>query len=779
MNSVLNPEAPEFYPHLTSVTQGGYTSINKTIRSSNNFPSGTSLELFKTFTDFNFVTCKLSESVVVQSNEIIITELPAVKLKFNDNDYNTEKIVDANDSMLDRININIDSICKVNKSSDQLVDVIENGFKVSSWNKTPVIAKIQVGSAMFIGAKNIPRPQLTFKDTIDNSESLWVPKISDKPNNIKPLALNILYNEEGEAVGYEHPYKVELELYHPPSSFIDPDPEPPSFPPPLEKTKLTYIDTESQVDALVKHLNDVKELAVDVEHHSYRTYQGITCLIQISTSEGDFIIDALAVREHIHKLNLSFTDPKKVKVFHGAEMDVLWLQRDFGVYIVGLFDTHQAAKVLKISGLSLKSLLMRYCQVDADKRYQLADWRIRPLPDELVKYARMDTHYLLYIWRRMKNELLEAASGQPHLLLSVFEQSRQICGVTYNKEVVHDNSHLGLYVRSKKSFNSRQMAALKLLYKWRDSQARVLDESTTYLLPNHMLLSLAEALPREVQGVNACCSPMPPFVKQNLIAIHRMLLSCRELPMEPQLFQMPQSISSMVNVAHHPLISYNVHDLTHYPEFSEDQPINLDQAAECIENYIDFQPDINAFKPTSDSETGNIVSNLNVDAKLFIPPFDRYRKYRTLAQMEELKEFKDKEAKIAAIGKGNELIKKEVLIKLQEAKALVEAEEKSETDKPDAATEVDNDENVIQKTVQRKRKISSDKRERKDSVAEATKEDKTENKPKNNQQNKMKNKSEIKSNVTRFNYKNVNYKKFYNENEKVLKQPKMKFKKHK
>lgn len=60
---------------------------------------------------------------------------------------------------------------------------------------------LQVGSATFIGAKNIPRPQLSFKDTIDNSDSLWVPKISDKPNNIKPLTLNILYNAEAEAIG--------------------------------------------------------------------------------------------------------------------------------------------------------------------------------------------------------------------------------------------------------------------------------------------------------------------------------------------------------------------------------------------------------------------------------------------------------------------------------------------------------------------------------------------------------------------------------------------------
>lgn len=47
---------------------------------------------------------------------------------------------------------------------------------------------------------------------------------------------------------------------------------------------------------------------------------------------------------------------------------MIWLQRDFGVYLVGMFDTHQAATVLGLPGLSLKYLLMKYCQVDADKK---------------------------------------------------------------------------------------------------------------------------------------------------------------------------------------------------------------------------------------------------------------------------------------------------------------------------------------------------------------------------------------------------------------------------
>lgn len=54
-----------------------------------------------------------------------------------------------------------------------------------------------------------------------------------------------------------------------------------------------------------------------------------------------------------------------------------WLQRDFGLYVINLFDTHQASRALNLARHSLDHLLKHYCNVDSDKRYQLADWRIR------------------------------------------------------------------------------------------------------------------------------------------------------------------------------------------------------------------------------------------------------------------------------------------------------------------------------------------------------------------------------------------------------------------
>lgn len=49
-----------------------------------------------------------------------------------------------------------------------------------------------------------------------------------------------------------------------------------------------------------------------------------------------------------------------------------------------------------------------------------------PLPDEMVQYARTDTHYLLYIYDCVRVQLLDFNHGQPGLLQSVWNKSSSI-----------------------------------------------------------------------------------------------------------------------------------------------------------------------------------------------------------------------------------------------------------------------------------------------------------------------------------------------------------------
>ena len=50
------------------------------------------------------------------------------------------------------------------------------------------------------------------------------------------------------------------------------------------------------------------------QHHSYRSFQGFVCLMQISTRDKDFLIDTLELRSELAVLNEVFTDPNILKV---------------------------------------------------------------------------------------------------------------------------------------------------------------------------------------------------------------------------------------------------------------------------------------------------------------------------------------------------------------------------------------------------------------------------------------------------------------------------------
>jgi len=91
--------------------------------------------------------------------------------------------------------------------------------------------------------------------------------------------------------------------------------EEPAIPPTdLEENELIWVDNISSLRAMLKELRQASEIAIDLEHHDYRSYYGFVCLMQISTRTQDWIVDTLELREELIALNEVFTDPKIVKV---------------------------------------------------------------------------------------------------------------------------------------------------------------------------------------------------------------------------------------------------------------------------------------------------------------------------------------------------------------------------------------------------------------------------------------------------------------------------------
>jgi hypothetical protein len=84
---------------------------------------------------------------------------------------------------------------------------------------------------------------------------------------------------------------------------------------PMDKTEAIWVDTYEGVLEMLDELKKATEIAIDLEHHDYRSYPGLLSLMQISTREKDWIVDTLVPWRHkLEVLNEVFADPKIVKV---------------------------------------------------------------------------------------------------------------------------------------------------------------------------------------------------------------------------------------------------------------------------------------------------------------------------------------------------------------------------------------------------------------------------------------------------------------------------------
>mmetsp|Transcript_10413 Transcript_10413/g.16981 ORF Transcript_10413/g.16981 Transcript_10413/m.16981 type:complete len:1036 (-) Transcript_10413:1283-4390(-) len=399
-------------------------------------------------------------------------------------------------------------------------------------SKSELVRDVRAGLHGVITHANIDRPQLRFKTPIDNSRSPFRPKISEKTYNcLVPLPTGGLRlmdpdsSVSGSQPRFPNPYEPEIRaaLQKLPQWLFESSVE--VAPKPLDQVPCTWVETEEQLMQLCGELRGHMAIAIDLENHSYRSFQGFACLMQISTPVADYLVDTLALRDSMYVLNEFFTNPNIIKVLHGADYDVHWLQRDFGLYLVGLFDTGRAARALNYSSAGLAHALNRHCNIRVNKAFQLADWRIRPLTEDMFKYAREDTHYLLYIFNQMRNELLQ--QGGQDGVYAVLRRSAEIALTTYEKDVFTDHSYLKLIQTKGLKLSEAQTQIFSEVYGWRDAIARREDESAQYVLPDRMLIRIIQEMPGTAAELERCCNPLPPIVQTRVTELLALVRSTR------------------------------------------------------------------------------------------------------------------------------------------------------------------------------------------------------------------------------------------------------------
>ncbi|HHY89384.1 MAG TPA: hypothetical protein GYA06_10740 [Chloroflexi bacterium] len=252
----------------------------------------------------------------------------------------------------------------------------------------------------------------------------------------------------------------------------------------------TWVARPEDLRRTVADLSHHAVLAVDTESNSLYAYQEQVCLIQFSTDQDDYLIDPLAIHD-LSPIGPILGDPAIEKVFHAAEYDLICLKRDFGFQVRNLFDTMVACRILGRENVGLGSLLFEEFGLVIDKRYQRANWGQRPLPPELLSYARLDTHYLVALRDRLEAEL--KLRGRWELALEDFKR--------LEKTAVPSNDHTNgscWKIPGVHELSPRQLAVLLALCEYRDQRARRENLPHFKVLSNEILLQIALVEPDSI-----------------------------------------------------------------------------------------------------------------------------------------------------------------------------------------------------------------------------------------------------------------------------------------
>ncbi|KAG0489169.1 hypothetical protein HPP92_007980 [Vanilla planifolia] len=512
------------------------SSVSRLLSRSRGLPSDRDFHFYNIFNDFKDPVREMASKAEC-SLEMIASSSSLWGSKKqppppDDLDDAYDWLVNLNDDFVEKFGVSVDDFRKCREKQERSVGALvdtDDGFQLVSGKKKRGSALNPESEETFFASSgikmvsrdkkttaarnkvpfhlpNIPRPQQEYNILVNNKnlpfDHVWLERSKDGSRFVHPL-------EKLSMVDFVDRNIKEDDIMKPL---------------PLQSTPFHLVEELKGLKQLAAKLRGVDEFAVDLEHNQYRSFLGLTCLMQISTRREDFIVDTLKLRVHIGPhLREVFKDPSKRKVMHGADRDIVWLQRDFGIYVCNLFDTGQASRLLQLERNSLEYLLHHFCDVQANKEYQNADWRIRPLPDEMIKYAREDTHYLLHIYDLMRCRLLSLSWGENDPLLEVYKRSAEICLQLYEKELLTDTTFLHIYGLSEADFDSKQLAIVAGLCEWRDKVAREEDESTGYVLPNKALIEIAKQMPQSSGILRRLVKSKHQYVERNLGVVLRII----------------------------------------------------------------------------------------------------------------------------------------------------------------------------------------------------------------------------------------------------------------
>ncbi len=285
-----------------------------------------------------------------------------------------------------------------------------------------------------------------------------------------------------------------------------------------------YVNTAEKLADLTETLRGAARVGVDTEADSLHHYFEKVCLIQLSFSGANYIVDPLAgfsLAEFLEVLS------QKELILQGADYDLRMLKKTFGFRPKApVFDTMLAAQVLGYEKIGLASLVERFFRILLSKAGQKSDWSLRPLPARLLHYASDDTKYLEAIADGLSENLQRLNRVGWH---------RECCErVVTSTGLPEKNEAKEVWrIKGSSKMAPNVLVFVRELWKWRDGEARQKDRPPFMIMRNEDLIELAEWRAKNLQ---VPLSQGPVFLKkftgENFVRLENAIRFAEGLPLE-------------------------------------------------------------------------------------------------------------------------------------------------------------------------------------------------------------------------------------------------------
>ena len=248
---------------------------------------------------------------------------------------------------------------------------------------------------------------------------------------------------------------------------------------------MPYLDisTDAQLREHCQRWSQCRSIAFDTEFVAEHTYRPVLCLIQVNADGHLAIIDALAV-EDLAPFWRMLAEGAQETIVHAGRSELEFSLQAVDEAPARLFDVQIAAG---FAGLEYPAgygaIASKLLGIKMQKHETRTDWQRRPLSERQIQYALDDVRHLPALrdalhqrleklgrldWLRQEMALWEATIREAHS----HERWRRVSG----------NSGL----------NSRSLAVVRELWKWREAEARRRDRPARRVLRDDLIIEMAK-----------------------------------------------------------------------------------------------------------------------------------------------------------------------------------------------------------------------------------------------------------------------------------------------